>query len=100
MRVALKVSRAGRYVQKYWRVVPGVVCGGWRSGLVEHGFTRLARQAKVLSSPFTIRAGAHVGTLSATTHPLRMSSDVYSGNWTVVPKYFDSAKGSDCALSR
>ena len=50
--------------------------GGWRSGFVEQGLTRLARQANELSRPLTASAGAQVGMLSAMIHPLRTRRDV------------------------
>ena len=60
---------------------------------------RLARHDVSAPRP-TASAGAHVGTVSATTHPFLTTIDLSSGNCTVVPKNGVSFCGSPCATAR
>ena len=60
---------------------------------------RLARHDVSAPRP-TASAGAHVGTVRATSQPFLTGIVLSSGNWTVVPKYGVSVCGSLCPTTR
>ena len=75
------------------------VCALWVCVSSQASLSLLARQTLSRPRPRP-SAGAQVGTVSATTSPFLIASEVVSGNWTVWPKYGVSACSGLSAVTR